>query len=94
MPVCKQEDIFALSGMSYKLSYTNFSFPLATFSVYRDTVVAFSAHSHFGRLMPNFAFIKCSGYFQTSKTFLVFIIRSGHTTRRKQSEVWKQKGHN
>lgn len=95
VPVCRKKDIFALSGMSYKLSCTNFSFPLTAFSVYRDTVVAFSAHSHFGRQMPNSAFIKCSGYLQASKTLLLaFIIRSEHATRRKQSEVWKQKEHN
>lgn len=79
MPVCRQEDIFALSGMSYKWPYTNFSFPLAAFGVYRDTVVAFSTHSHFGRQMPSFVLVTCSGYFQTSKTpLLVFIIRSEH----------------
>lgn len=81
MSICRQEDIFALSGVSYKLSYTNFSFPLAAFSVYRDTVGAFSAHFLFGRQMPNFTFVTCSGYFQTSKTLLlVFIIRSECTS--------------
>lgn len=38
VPVCRKKDIFALSGMSYKLSCTNFSFPLTAFSVYRDTL--------------------------------------------------------
>lgn len=81
MPVCRQEDIFALSGIHTKLSYTNFSFPLAAFSVYRDTVVAFPAHSHFGRQMPKFTFVKCPGYFQTSKIpLLVFIIQSECTS--------------
>lgn len=80
-PVCRQEDIFALSGMSHKLSYTNLSFSLAAFSVYKDTVVAFSAHSHFGRQMPNSAAVKCPGYFQTTKLLLlVFFIRSEHTS--------------
>lgn len=68
-----------------------FLLSFSSFQYLQRSVVAFSAHSHFGRQMPNSAFIKCSCYFQNSKTLLDFIIRSGHTTRRKQSEVWRQK---
>lgn len=71
-PVCRQEDIFALSGMSHKLSYTNLSFSLAAFSVYKDTVVAFSAILILGDRCPILQQLNVLVIFKPPNSFFLF----------------------